>query len=174
VTRFADGPQPTRAEPDDKTGGALYRGLNGNLVLTDRGVVIRRGIKGFLLQGGTLRGDKEIPYDSIVALQFKNSGINQGYLQLSLRGGSEAKAGLAEAIKDENTISFGLGRGAKFSEARDIIRWRIDYLKAHPPGQPPPARNPIGEISELAALRDSGAITEAEYTTAKRKILDRL
>lgn len=48
-----------------------YKGYNGTLILTDSGVIIKRGIKGFLLGGGKLRGDKTIPYASIVAVQLK-------------------------------------------------------------------------------------------------------
>lgn len=48
-----------------------FKGYNGTLILTDTGVVIKRGLKGVLLGGGMLRGDKTIPYCSIIAIQLK-------------------------------------------------------------------------------------------------------
>ena len=125
-------PAVTKAEHDEKTGGLLYRGLTGDLVLTDRAVIIRRGRKGFATQLA-VRGDKEIPYDSIVAIQFKKPGIQSGYIQLSLRGGSEAKAGFYQAMYDENTVAFR--NTTRFAEARDLINARVDRAKATPPPQ---------------------------------------
>ena len=48
-----------------------FRGQNGVLILTDTSVIIKRGIRGFLFGGTMLRGDKVIPYTSIVAVQLK-------------------------------------------------------------------------------------------------------
>ncbi|MCP4402582.1 MAG: hypothetical protein GY801_35405 [bacterium] len=89
---------------DEKT----FKGYNGDLKINDAGVTIIRGAKGFLLQGLTLRGEKLIPWDSIVAVQYKTAGVvsGVGYLQLSLRGGSEAKGGLLQSTVDENTVTW--------------------------------------------------------------------
>lgn len=40
-------PEARLADRDAKTGRLLYKGYDGNLILTDRGVIIRRGAKGF-------------------------------------------------------------------------------------------------------------------------------
>jgi hypothetical protein len=57
-------------------------------------VKITRVAKGFALQSGKLRGEQFIPYESIVGVQFRKANLaGVGYLQLSLRGGSENKAG---------------------------------------------------------------------------------
>jgi len=45
---------------------------------------------------------------------------------------------------------------------------------APPPPPPPPAAaapDPIGQLTQLAALRDSGALTEAEFETQKARLL---
>ena len=81
-----------------------YKGYNGTILLTDTGVIIKRGAKGFLLGGGKLRGDKTIPYNSIVAVQLKKAGLTAGYLQLTLKGGSEAKGGLRSSRKRSNIL----------------------------------------------------------------------
>jgi hypothetical protein len=103
----------------------ILKGYNGTLVLGDAGVTIKRGARGFLLGGGTVRGDKFVPYETIVAVQFKRPGLSVGYLQLSLRGGSEAKSGVMEATKDENTVTFTAAKIKEFTEARDLIMARL-------------------------------------------------
>src|SRR5712691_81860 len=109
----------------------VFKGYNGSLKISDAGVTITRGAKGFLLQGLTLRGEKLIPWDSIVAVQYKKASFfgGVGYLQLSLQGGPEAKGGLSQATQDENTVTWSNIRAAEknqeFAEARDLIVARI-------------------------------------------------
>jgi hypothetical protein len=108
----------------------VFKGMTGNLVISDGGVTIVRGKKGFATTA-MLRGDKQIPWESIVAVQYKKASLigGSGYLQLSLRGGSEAKSGLMQATSDENTITWSnfnsAQKNAEFAEARDLIQERI-------------------------------------------------
>lgn len=78
-----------------------------------------------MLGGFMLRGDKSIPYSSIVAVQFKKAGLTAGYIQLTIRGGFEAKSGVNEAIKDENTVTFQLNKNKLFAELKNVIEQRI-------------------------------------------------
>ena len=39
-----------------------YKGYNGIIILDDKSVTIKRGLRGILLGGGFLRGDKTIPF----------------------------------------------------------------------------------------------------------------
>jgi hypothetical protein len=107
----------------------VFRGYNGNLVLSDAGVKITRRVKGIVLQQ-SLRGEKLIPWQSIVAVQYKKAGVNVGYLQLSLRGGSEAKGAFKEALLDENTVTWvrAWPKNAEFAEARDLI---LEMITSH-------------------------------------------
>ncbi len=166
-------PTPKQAVRDRKTGDLLYKGYNGNLVLTDRGVVVQRGAKGLLLQQ-SLRGEKEIPYDSIVAVQFKKGGMMAGYIQLSLRGGSEAKRGINEALKDENTVSFQFTSNGRFQEAREIINYRVERTKNQEQSGSPRDADPVARLRELAELRDQGVLNEEEFLAAKKRLLGQL
>lgn len=108
----------------------VFKGYNGNLVLSDAGVRIQGGAKRSVMTQ-TLRGEKIIPWESIVAVQYRAANLaGVGYLQLSLRGGSEAKLGLSQAVKDENTVTWSNVRpkrkNREFAEARQIILERID------------------------------------------------
>ena len=146
-----------------------YKGYNGTLILTNMGVIIKRGVKGFLLGGGMLRGEKTIPYSSIVAVQLKKAGMTAGYIQLTLKGGSEAKSGLFQSTTDENSINFHSAFGGNnnelFSEAKKLIEERVNAVNS-------PAKNSeLDDLEKLATLREKGIITEEEFNAKKSKIL---
>lgn len=146
-----------------------YKGTNGTLVLTDNGVIIKRGVRGFLLGGGMLRGDKSIPYSSIVAVQFKQAKIAAGYLQLTLIGGSEAKGGIMQSITDENTITFNTwGKNKLFEEAKLKIEEKIH--KARGGSQ---ERSDADDLEKYAQLRDKGILTEEEFQKKKKQLLEK-
>jgi hypothetical protein len=46
-----------------------------------------------------------------------------------------------------------------------------EYAPAPAPAPAAPAPDPIAQLTQLAALRDSGALTEAEFEAQKAKIL---
>jgi hypothetical protein len=46
-----------------------------------------------------------------------------------------------------------------------------EYAPAPAPAPAAPAADPIAQLTQLAALRDSGALTEAEFEAQKAKIL---
>jgi len=143
-----------------------YKGYNGTIVLTEHGVIIKRGAKGYLMGGGTLRGDKTIPYSSIVAVQLKKAGMTAGYLQLTLSGGSEAKSGLFQSTKDENSVNFHATKNSLFQEAKSKIETKIMQTNNV---------NTISqadEIEKLANLKAKGIITQKEFDAKKKKLLD--
>jgi len=146
-----------------------YKGYNGTLILTDTGVIIKRGAKGFFLGGGMLRGDKTIPYSSIVAVQLKKAGMTAGYIQLTLKGGSEAKSGLFQSTTDENSINFHSAFGGNnnelFAEAKKLIEEKINAVNS-------PAKNSgLDDLEKLAALKEKGIINEEEFQAKKKQLL---
>jgi len=141
-----------------------YKGYNGMLILTDTGVVIKRGIGGFVFGGMMLRGTKTIPYGSIVAVQYKKAGFTAGYLQLTLKGGSEAKGGLFQSTMDENSINFYQKSNASFEEAKSLIEQKIgsaDNIKT----------SVADELEKLASLKEKGIITQDEFNAKKKQLL---
>jgi hypothetical protein len=143
-----------------------YKGYNGTLILTSDGVIIKRGAKGYMLGGGMLRGDKTIPYSSIVAVQLKKAGMTAGYLQLTLSGGSEAKSGLFQSIKDENTVNFHATKNNLFQKAKEVIESKIMRTNNYN------ATSQADEIEKLAALKEKGIITVEEFDAKKKKLLE--
>lgn len=142
----------------------VYKGWNGTLILTDTGVIIKRGLKGFFLGGGMIRGDKTIPYSSIVAVQFKKAGMLSGYLQLTIKGGPEAKGGLMQSVKDENTVTFQSWQNNKFEEVKRFIEEKISKNSE-------PKRDDIFDLEKLAELKEKGIITKEEFQKKKEQIL---
>ncbi|MDQ3158974.1 MAG: DUF4429 domain-containing protein [bacterium] len=143
-----------------------YKGYNGTIILTDDGVKIKRGAKGFLLGGGMLRGDKTIPYSSIVAVQLKKAGMTAGYLQLTLKGGSEAKSGLMQSTTDENTVNFHSRKNKVFLEAKDLIEEKLSAANNNKN-----ASSGADELEKMASLKDKGIITQEEFDSKKKQIL---
>lgn len=155
-----------------------YKGYNGTVVLTDRAIVIKRGAKGFLLGGGFLRGDKTIPYSSIVAVQLKKAGMTAGYIQFTLAGGSEAKGGLLQSTRDENSVHFHKSFGQtfrfqsnddddqnkKFAECKRLVEERM--------GRGGNAPSAMDEIAKLADLKSKNIITEDEFQLKKKQLLN--
>lgn len=140
-----------------------YKGYNGTIILTKQGVVIKRGAKGFFFGGGMLRGDKTIPYGSITAVQLKKAGFVSGYIQLSVKGGIEAKGGAWQASSDENSVSFYSNKNREFMRAKDEIEKRISQVSS--------ATNVIDDIEKLASLYDRGIINEEEFSAKKSQLL---
>jgi hypothetical protein len=139
-----------------------YKGYNGTLVLTHTGVEIKRGLKGILLGGGKLRGDKTIPYKSIVAVQLKKSGLTAGYIQITLTGGSEAKGGLFQSTTDENSVNFYSSGNSKFEEAKRIIEQHINSERSP---------NSYQDLEKLAELKEKGIISAEEFDAKKKQVL---
>jgi hypothetical protein len=55
------------------------------------------------------------------------------------------------------------------------LQERFDATRRTPPPVPAagePTRDPLDALKELVSLRDSGALTEAEFAAAKARLLD--
>jgi hypothetical protein len=170
-----------QASPDTRRILATeYRGQNGTILLQENALVIKRGAKGFLLGGGMLRGDKTIPYSSIVAVQFKKVGALQGYIQFTLKGGPEAQRGWKEAWEDENSVTFNYWGDniRKFSELKRFVEGKMGLGASPAPSTIIVSTSPaagssssLDELEKLARLREKGIVTEEEFQLKKKQLL---
>ena len=142
------------------------KGVNGQLELLENKIRIKR--KGALsLMNYGLRGDKEILIKQISSIQFKNAGaLTSGYIQFAFLGGKEAKGGLLQAAKDENTIMFSKAQQSDFEEIKSMIEKRI----AEPEGKGT-SRSEIDDLEKLAELKEKRIISEEEFNAKKKQIL---
>jgi hypothetical protein len=142
-------------------------GHNGQLEMTKTSVIIKRkGAISFLSQG--MKGDKEILISQISSIQFRNAGsLVNGYIQLAFVGGQEAKGGIIEATKDENTVMFLLVQQLEFEAFKQELQERINKSRA---GNNK-SHSSLDELEKLASLRDRKIITDEEFETKKRQLL---
>ncbi|WP_411876849.1 SHOCT domain-containing protein [Vulcanococcus limneticus] len=137
-------------------------------VFEDRVELTPFGVFGFMAQG--LSGTKTIPYESIIAIQFKPvSHLTVGFLQFTLPGGIEKGQGVFNAVDDENTFTFGSDND-KALEIKIFIEGKVKEARN------PPAAKGSGSLSEeiekLSRLLQQGLLTEDEFRAAKKRLLD--
>lgn len=108
--------------------GTMYEGVNGQIeVLDDRLVITRKGFGGFLAQG-FFGGAKTIPFSSISAVQFKECGILNGYIQFKIMGATEGPP-----ASDENTVIFSQSHQDLFAGLRQHMDDVLFKRQAAPP-----------------------------------------
>ncbi len=138
-------------------------------VFEDRVTITPKGVLGFLNKG--IKGTKEIPFTSIVAVQFKEAGaVFSGYLQFTIPGGNESKGGIFAATKDENTFMFAQAKNnAQAKEIKEYIDGAIRRSRA--PQAAVPVTNLSDELLKLGQLRGKGVLSEDEFQAAKKKLI---
>ena len=146
------------------------RGVQDQLeVFQDRVAITPKGVLGFINKG--LKGTKEIPFTSIVAVQFREAGaILSGYLQFTIPGGNESKGGIFSAASDENTFMYA-GK-EKNAQARNIKSYIDAAIRnARTPHATPMAATLSDELQKLANLREQGVLSDEEFQAAKKRLI---
>lgn len=149
------------------------RGIQDLLeVFEDKITITPKGFTGLINKG--LKGTKTIPFASISAMQLKQAGFLSGYLQFTVSGGTESKAGLLAATKDENTFMFRWNNETMV-EIRNYIESR---QKRTPPPLPlltppplPHLPSMADELTKLAELQKQGYLSIEEFEAAKRALI---
>ncbi len=145
-------------------------------VYPDRICITPQGVLGFLNKG--LKGTKEIPIRSVVAIQFKAAGLLSGYIEFTLLGGGESKGGLLAAAKDENTFMFAGQRQNELAlEIKEFVKARADELCPQVVIKEGAASAPDdipGQIKKLAELLEAGILTKEEFQAKKVELLQRM
>jgi len=138
-------------------------------VFEDKVTITPTGVLGFLNKG--LKGAKEIPFASIIAVQFKEAGaLFSGYIQFTIPGGNESKGGLFAAAQDENTFVFAeTHNNPAVREIKEYIdtaikRSRITQYSTN-------TTSLSGELQKLAQLKSQGILSEEEFQLAKLKLI---
>lgn len=144
------------------------QGVNGAIELTKNKIIIKR--KGFLaLMTQGFKGDKEIYINQISSVQLKKTNLLlNGYIQFTFSGGKEAKGGITQATKDENTVMFNKSQEKGFINLKNKIE---EYI--HDLNKPieKVENDPFEQIEKLLALKERGIITDEEFEIKKKQIL---
>lgn len=152
------------------------RGHNGTVVLDRDFVTITR--TGFLARATLGKGEKRIPVASITAVQWKPAGpMVNGFIQFTLGGGNESRSKFGSqttnAVKDENSVIFLKKQMPEFEVLRAAIEDAI--AERHRPNvMTPVVPDHLAQLTQLAALRDAGVVSEGEFAATKAQILSRM
>lgn len=148
------------------------QGRGGQVAFDGQFVTIsRKGMLGRMTSG---KGDKRIPVTSITAVQWKSAGaMVNGYIQFTIPGGNEvrSRAGrqTSDAMHDENSVVFTKQQQSDFEALRTAVETAI--VTAGAPAQAAaPAADTASQLSTLAELHRTGALTDDEFAQAKSQL----
>lgn len=148
------------------------KGYTGTVVFDGHSVtIIRKGLGRVVLGKGQLT----IPVASITAVRWKPAdALVNGYIHFSIASSPDRRTRTGRQTRDlghdENSVIFHRRQMPEFEQLRDAVEAAMQG-----PGQKPALAASIPEqIAQLAALRDQGILTEAEFTEQKTKLLAQL
>lgn len=149
------------------------KGRSGQVRFDDQYVTITR--KGFAARATVGKGEKRLHISNITAVQWKPAGrLVNGFIQFTVPGGNEQRSAMGkqtvDAASDENSVVFTRRQMPEFERLRAAIDEAIAHQHA-----PQTAGDSGGSLSDelhkLAALRDQGVITDADFEAGKAKLL---
>ena len=120
---------------------------------------------------GGANGAKRINFADITSVQFKEpAGMSVGFIQFAFPGSGESKAGVIDAINDENSIPV---------QPSDLVLARqiVDYIETRRSEMRAPAVtvtqqvSVADEIKKFKELMDMGVITQEEFDAKKKQLL---
>lgn len=162
-------PLPPGFSPKQRPVQKIVGPLGELEVFQDKITITTSGVTGVLMRG--LKETKTIPIHSITAIQFKRAGAIRGYMQFTIPGGVESKSGAFDAVVDENTFLFDEQNNGQAEVAKKYIESRMKEL--HSPQPTKTAPSSLGdELTKLAALKSQGLLTDEEFQTAKKRLLN--
>ena len=154
--------------------GAVYflQGVRGRklTVYEDKAVIEVEATIGSFLTGNVSDGEKTIYYSDCVGVQFKESGIQIGYLQLETAASTMNQR--ANNFFNENSFTFDLSTttNEKMREVRDYIQAQIRATK-NGSKNPQTSLSAADEIKKYKELLDIGVITQEEFDAKKKQLL---
>ncbi len=167
-------------EPEDKMEGAIFsvKGYRGrNLYVFENKCVIQT-IKGLdsLTTGNYTDGEKTIYYSDVIGVQFKRADSQVGYMQLETAS-SQAKNGFNRFVDAFNENSFAFTKSTVSNERmEDIFEFVKKQVETNKSSVSAPTIQPTttsaDEIMKYKELLDLGVITQEEFDTKKKQLLN--
>jgi hypothetical protein len=154
----------------DQIEGLRHQGA----VLTNRRVIVAKSG----VNAGAVFGAKvtSFPFDLVASIEVQTSGVRTVLIVQS--AGDKSQSGFLsgrqlgnDVWSSANTVPFNRGdrdRAQRFAEHASRIRAEaVNSRGSSQPGQPSVA----DELQKLAALKDSGVLSEEEFAAQKAKLL---
>lgn len=151
------------------------KGKTGRITFDGQYITITRDT--FLARSTVGKGEKRLHVAQISGVQWKPAGaVVNGFIQFTVPGGNERRSRLGsqtnDAAHDENSVVFTKKQQPAFEELRQALDVAISAQ--HAPAAAvaaPSAASMADELAKLAALVQSGAITQEEFRQAKARLL---
>jgi hypothetical protein len=116
-------------------------------------------------------GDRRIPIDSIISVNFRAGGdFLNGYIQFETIGGQGMRVGFSSTTHDPNTFHFFKKDNPQMEDVRDFINQKIDDRNKRTTSVPN-ASSLSSELQDIIKLKERGLLTDEEFTAAKKKLL---
>lgn len=124
-----------------------------------------------LITGNVSDGEKTIYYNDVIAVQFKRSNLQLGYLQLETA--SSTMNNKASNFFNENTFTFDGNLDFKMEEVQKYIKQKVDEAKKqkNAPVVVTGAVSSADELKKFKELLDMGIITQEEFDAKKKQLL---
>lgn len=148
---------------------AIYtmKGVAGLLeVFEDRVTITHKRVLGF-----GVKGTNEIPFQSIIAIQFKEAGaLLGGHIKFTIPGGGGTTGGILGTEKADNTFVFSEKKNNALAiEIKTYIDSKVRKLRT--PQANTPTMNLSDEIQKLAGLKEQGILSDEEFQAAKKRLI---
>ena len=154
--------------------GLVYdlQGIRGRYmkVYDNRVIIGTNETLGSLVTGNVSDGEKTIYYRDCIGVQFKQSGLQIGYLQLETASGIMNK--MQNNFFNENTFTFDLSvqSNEKMIEVADYVKNKVEETK-NGGGQTVKNVSAADEIKKFKELLDMDIITQEEFDAKKKQLL---
>ncbi len=167
----------TTAPADIRPGedGLVYdlEGVRGRhiRVYEDKAVISVKATVGSFITGNISDGEKTIYYADCIGVQFKESGLQIGYLQLETA--SALMNNKASNFFNENSFTFDTTKvpNEKMREVANYVRQQVEACKRQKSAPAAAAPSPADELKKFKELLDMGAITQEEFDAKKKQLL---
>lgn len=163
------------ARKEKEQQGIIYDlvGVRGRTmkVYEDRCVIKVTAGVGSFITGNASDGEKTIYYADCVGVQFKESGVQIGYIQLETS--SALMNNKQSNFFNENSFTFDLSvaTNEKMREVAEYIRERVAQTKKGTVQTTAPSVSAADELKKFKELLDMGVITQDEFDAKKKQLL---
>jgi hypothetical protein len=150
------------------------KGHNGQITFDGQQITITR--RGFLARTTVGKGQKTFHISQISSVQWKPAGpFVNGFIAFSVSGGNERRSRFGSqttsAVSDENSVVFTSRQKTTFEQLRAAIEAAIAAQHAPAAATASAPISVADELAKLAALRQQGIITDADFQQQKQRLL---
>jgi len=146
-------------------------------VFEDKVIITQKGVMGFVVRG--LAGEKTIYFSDITSVQFKNAGWTAGFIEFIFPGSGDRPGGAITGVSNENRFSFSHPimsqqklLAAEMEKVHEYIVERIEFYRDNKLNNSGSRISVADEILKFKSLLDSGVITQEEFDSKKKELLN--